>query len=217
MENFVAPGESLTFTAPSGSPGGTVSGEPVLIGSLLVVPADTKDAAEDFQGVARGVFRLPKPDTEAWTEGAKLYWDDTAKKVTTVVGSPANTLVGAAVEATPAAVGLSNTSTGSPQDLSVADNVLTVNDYTGLGDVVITITVYRENRDPLILTVTEGVDFDAETSNAVTAGNIADAIDALFGVSAADSQGAGSPPSELVTVTVDNPIRGLVRLDGVAR
>lgn len=217
MENFVSPGESIELTAPSGSPGGTVSGEPVLVGSLLVVPAVSADAGDPFNGSARGVFRIAKPETEAWEEGAKVYWDDTEKKVTTVVGSPANTLVGAAIEATPAAIGLSNTSGSSPQDLSVADNVLSVNDYSALAAIAITITRYREDGDPVISTITEGVDFDAETDNATTATNIAAAISDIPGVSAVASQIAGSPPTEIVTVTANNPIRGLVRLDGVAR
>ena len=42
-----------------------------------------------------GVYDLPKTASQAWTVGAKVYWDNTAKACTTTVGS--NTLIGIAV------------------------------------------------------------------------------------------------------------------------
>ena len=89
MENFVQPGDSLTFTAPSG---GVVSGTPYLIGSLLVVATVTAAETLSFVGKATGVFILPKATGQAWAEGAKLYWDNSAKKMTTT--SSGNTLAG---------------------------------------------------------------------------------------------------------------------------
>jgi predicted RecA/RadA family phage recombinase len=47
--------------------------------------------------VTQGVFTHAKNSAEAWTVGAKIYWDDTAKVLTTV--STSNTLVGNAVAA----------------------------------------------------------------------------------------------------------------------
>jgi predicted RecA/RadA family phage recombinase len=48
---------------------------------------------------------LAKVSAQAWTEGAKIYWDDTAKNFTTTSGG--NTLAGvaAAAAANPSATG----------------------------------------------------------------------------------------------------------------
>jgi predicted RecA/RadA family phage recombinase len=91
MTNYVKSGKVVTRTAPSG---GVVSGTPYLIGSLLVVA--TKDAAvgEAFEGLAVGVISGTKAGSQAWTEGAKVYWDNSAKVFTTTAGG--NTLVGVA-------------------------------------------------------------------------------------------------------------------------
>ena len=93
MQNFIKPGDTLTFTAPAG---GVVSGTPYLIGSILVVAATSAAAGAQFEGMDEGVFTLPKA-TGAWTEGAILYWDNTAKNVTTV--STSNTKIGYAAAA----------------------------------------------------------------------------------------------------------------------
>jgi predicted RecA/RadA family phage recombinase len=91
---FIQPGDVLSLTAPSG---GVVAGTVYLIGTLLVVAQDTQAVGVTFQGRAVGVHLLPKATGQAWTEGAKLYWDDTAKKFTTT--STSNTLAGVAVAA----------------------------------------------------------------------------------------------------------------------
>jgi predicted RecA/RadA family phage recombinase len=94
MKNFVQNGEMMTYTAPGG---GVVSGTAYLIGSLLVVATHDADATDPFTGLTRGVVSYTKPGSQAWTEGVKIYWDDSAKKMTTT--SSANTLVGVAAEA----------------------------------------------------------------------------------------------------------------------
>jgi predicted RecA/RadA family phage recombinase len=102
MKNYVQPGEVLEFTAPSG---GVVSGTGVLIGSLLVIPTVTAAEAATFNGLACGVVTHAKTSAQAWTEGVKIYWDNSAKVMTTSAGG--NTLVGvaAAVAANPSATG----------------------------------------------------------------------------------------------------------------
>lgn len=92
--NFIQPGNVLTLTAPSG---GVVAGTAYLIGALLVVAQNTVDEALPFEGMPVGVHTLPKATGAAWTEGAALYWDNTAKKLTTTAAS--NTLVGCAAAA----------------------------------------------------------------------------------------------------------------------
>lgn len=216
METFSAPGEVLTFTAPSGSPGGVVSGTPVLIGSLLVIPSQDADGGDSFEGVAKGIFRGVKVATEAWTEGLKVYWDDTAKKFTSVQGSsPANVLVGVASKAVAAAIGLA-VSTASP-GLIASDATITVESYTGVADGTVTVTLARQDADPEVHVLTEGVDFTAETDEATTATNLAAAISAIYGLVGTYTQVAGSPPTETVVVTASNPVKGDVRLDGAAR
>lgn len=58
-----------------------------------------------FAAKTRGVFELPKLSAQAWTEGAKVYWDNTNARLTTVASG--NRLVGVASEAAanPSAVG----------------------------------------------------------------------------------------------------------------
>jgi predicted RecA/RadA family phage recombinase len=53
----------------------------------------------------RGVFTHAKTSAQAWTQGAKIYWDDSNKVFTTTASG--NTLVGAAVlaAANPSATG----------------------------------------------------------------------------------------------------------------
>lgn len=94
MKNFIQEGKNLTLTAPGG---GVVSGTVYLIGSLLVVATVTASEGESFVGLVTGVISYTKPGSQAWTEGAKVYWDNSAKKFTTT--SSGNTLAGVAVEA----------------------------------------------------------------------------------------------------------------------
>jgi predicted RecA/RadA family phage recombinase len=94
MKNFIQPGDSIEFTAPGG---GVVSGTPVLIGGILVVPGVTAAATVKFNGMIRGVFLLPKAPSQAWAEGALVYWDSGNARCTTA--GPGNLLVGFAVEA----------------------------------------------------------------------------------------------------------------------
>jgi predicted RecA/RadA family phage recombinase len=101
MNNFLKPGHTLTFTAPSG---GVVSGAPVLIGKLLVVPTNTVAQTLPFEGMVDGVFSVSKADNQAWTEGQNVYWDDSAKVFTTV--SAGNTRAGTAAAAVAVTAGL---------------------------------------------------------------------------------------------------------------
>lgn len=94
MKNFVAVGNVLTITAGAD----IASGAGVLVGSIFGVAANT--IANGAQGEINltGVFDLPKAASQAWTVGAKVYWDNTAKACTTTATS--NSLIGAAVLAT---------------------------------------------------------------------------------------------------------------------
>jgi predicted RecA/RadA family phage recombinase len=93
MRNFVQEGDTLTLTAPAA----IVSGAGVLIGSIFGVAAGTVAIGESVDLVTEGVFTMNKVSAQAITVGAKVYWDDATKLVTTI--SAGNTLIGVAVEA----------------------------------------------------------------------------------------------------------------------
>lgn len=94
MNNFIQPGLVQTFTAPNG---GVVSGTAYQIGQAIVVAAFSAAQDAEFEGQIRGVFELPKATAQTWSEGALLYWDNSAKKFTTTSGG--NTLAGTAMAA----------------------------------------------------------------------------------------------------------------------
>jgi predicted RecA/RadA family phage recombinase len=179
MKTFVSSGKQLPLTAPVG---GVVSGGAYLIGDLLVIAAADAAATESFVGVPVGVFGLPKPYNEDWSEGDAIYFDESAGVFTTDDDSASNPLVGIAVAAVP--LSLEVASSASTDDLKLVDGdidggvAVIVVDYSALADATITLTINGEE-----LVLTEGVDFDAETSNAVTAVNIAAAINAVPGLS----------------------------------
>ena len=100
--NHVQDGKILTLPAPTG---GVVSGTAYLFGALLGVALATAAEGEDCAFAVEGVWTLPKVSAQAWTAGARVYWDNAAKNVTTVATS--NTLIGcaAAAAANPSAEG----------------------------------------------------------------------------------------------------------------
>lgn len=94
MDNFTQPGDVLTLTAPLG---GVVSGGVYQIGQIVVVAAADALVDVPFEGKARGVFSVPKIGSQAWTEGALVYWDAGAEEFTTT--ATGNHLSGVATEA----------------------------------------------------------------------------------------------------------------------
>lgn len=100
--NYIQDGDTLTLAAPYA----VSSGGGALIGAIFGVALETlaNGATGDFQ--TEGVFQLPKTSAQAWTVGAKIYWDDTNKVTTTT--STSNTLIGVAVAvaANPSSTGL---------------------------------------------------------------------------------------------------------------
>ena len=100
MRNFVQPGESVEYTAPAG---GVVSGRPVQIGQLLVVATVTAAEGARFNGLTVGVITYTKIGSQAWAEGAIVYWDADPGRFTTVAAG--NLQVGTATEAVGAGAG----------------------------------------------------------------------------------------------------------------
>ena len=94
MKNYIAPGNVVAVPAPAN----VSSGDGVLVGSLFGVASYSALSGAEVEVKVNGVFELPKVSAQAWTVGAAIYWDDTAKKCTTAAGSePANTLIGKAL------------------------------------------------------------------------------------------------------------------------
>ena len=92
MKNFVQDGDVVTLTAPYA----VASGGGALVGSLFGVATNTVANAAQGEFAIDGVFDLAKA-AGAVTQGAKMYWDNTNKVVTTTASG--NTLIGAAIAA----------------------------------------------------------------------------------------------------------------------
>ena len=92
-KNFVQPGETLPLTAPYD----VASGAGFLVGALFSVALAAALSGATVEGRNTGVFDLAKTAGQSFTQGAKVYWDNTAKSVTGV--SSGNTLIGVATQA----------------------------------------------------------------------------------------------------------------------
>jgi predicted RecA/RadA family phage recombinase len=92
MKNLIQKGHTLSLTAPAA----VVSGQGILVGSIFGVCTHDAASGDKMDVAVEGVFELPKA-AGALTEGVKMYWDNTAKNITTT--STSNTLIGAAVAA----------------------------------------------------------------------------------------------------------------------
>jgi len=100
-KNYVQPGDTLTVPAPYD----VASGAGLLVGSLFGVALAAALSGAPVEIRTRDVWDLAKATGLAWTFGVKLYWDNTAKNVTTT--SASNTLIGvaAAIQASGDTVG----------------------------------------------------------------------------------------------------------------
>jgi predicted RecA/RadA family phage recombinase len=93
MKNFIQPGQVVNMTAPYAR----LSGEGMQVGNLFGVATKDAAAASIVPCQTEGVCELAKA-TGAGTapvEGGKVYWDNTAKLTTAVVGT--NLLIGHAL------------------------------------------------------------------------------------------------------------------------
>ncbi|MGE0154801.1 MAG: DUF2190 family protein [Reyranellaceae bacterium] len=101
MKTYVQPGTTITVTAPYA----VASGAGCQVGSLFGVAANAADnGATDLEIVTEGVFDLVKADEQAWTVGAKVYWDNGNKVCTT--DATAGQLIGVATKAVAGTAGL---------------------------------------------------------------------------------------------------------------
>lgn len=93
MKNFQQEGDVVSVTAASDVTGGTGH----LVGSLFGIAVADALTGEAVELALKGVYDHAKTSAQAWAEGAKIYWDNTNKVMTTTASG--NTLVGVAVAA----------------------------------------------------------------------------------------------------------------------
>lgn len=102
MKSFVQPGHVMTVTVSAD----TKSGDFVLAGAMFGVASCDALAGTDVEIVVGGVHDgQPKVSAQAWTQGAALYWDATAKNFTTVATNNTKVGVAALAAANPSATG----------------------------------------------------------------------------------------------------------------
>ena len=91
--NYVQPGDTITLIAPRA----VAAGAGVLVGALFGVALSPAAQGAPVECRHEDVFDLAKATGQAWTQGAKIYWDNTAFNCTT--SASGTTLIGAAMQA----------------------------------------------------------------------------------------------------------------------
>ncbi len=102
MKTYIQRGDVLDLTAPYA----VASGAGFLVGSIFAVAQSAAANGAAVSGLTVGVVDLAKTDSQAWTVGARIYWDDTTKLCTTAAAAGANKLIGVAVAAVAGTAGL---------------------------------------------------------------------------------------------------------------
>lgn len=94
MKNFLKPGGTIDVLLTAT----VLSGAMILVGAMCVVAEVGGVNTETIACKTEGVFEIPKA-AGAIGQGAILYWDDTAKNLTTSSNSGANVKAGYAFRA----------------------------------------------------------------------------------------------------------------------
>ena len=81
MRNFIQPGNSLAIAVPYAS--GVTAGQGVLVGALFGVAATDGAQNATIEAQTQGVFDITKQPSLAITAGARVFWDDTNRRITT--------------------------------------------------------------------------------------------------------------------------------------
>lgn len=88
MKNYVQDGDVITVTAPYA----LTTGQGALVGSMFGVATNSAANGTAVEIIVEGVVTLTALSTDVAAVGARAYWDNTNRRVTTTVGS--NTLIG---------------------------------------------------------------------------------------------------------------------------
>ncbi len=129
MQNYKAPGDTLTVTAPYE----LASGAGCKVGAIFGVACDDSVISVDVEIKTEGVFELVKDAGTAWVQGDKIYWDDSAKECD--VDSAAGMLIGYATAAAASDAVVGNVKLiGAATDMSEGAQaaVVTLTDSTGV-------------------------------------------------------------------------------------
>lgn len=103
MKSLLQNGDIIPLVAPYDR----LAGQGALVGSIFGVAVNDVLSTVTNEFATKGVHSLAKVSAQAWTQGALLYWDDSAKNVTSTSNSGANKLIGTAaqVAANPSSTG----------------------------------------------------------------------------------------------------------------
>lgn len=93
MRNFVQSGDVVSVAAPYA----VFSGQGVLVGALFGIAATDAANGAAVEIKRQGVFDVTALATDVGAQGGKIYWDNTARRLT--VTAAGNTLVGALTDA----------------------------------------------------------------------------------------------------------------------
>lgn len=79
-QSYRQPGDILTLTAPYAR---ATSGLGAKVGAIFGVSCGTVANAAEGQFMVEGVHELAKTSAQAWSQGDRIYWDDTNKRCDT--------------------------------------------------------------------------------------------------------------------------------------
>lgn len=80
MQNFKQPGCVLSLTAPYA----VDSGDGAKVGAIFGVATGDVESGAAGEFATEGVFELTKVGSQAWSEGDRVYWNDSSKACSTV-------------------------------------------------------------------------------------------------------------------------------------
>lgn len=80
MKNYIQDGQAVDFVAPAG---GAVSGVPLIVGGLAVMPIHSAAAGYPCVGATGGVYSLAKKSTDTPVQFQPAFWDEANGHVTT--------------------------------------------------------------------------------------------------------------------------------------
>lgn len=172
MTNFVQKGITVTLAAPYN----VTSGGGLLVGTIFGIASDTALSTASVEAVTEGVFDITKA-AGVVVQGQKMFWDDSAKVVTTVTAG--NFPIGSATQAqltgdTTARVRLNPHSTSKPfKSTEQTGTGSAQNVAHGFGVVPSLVIFYPSDTSPAtigVYTLTEGTHTSTNVVVTVTTG-----------------------------------------------
>jgi predicted RecA/RadA family phage recombinase len=102
MKNYLGRGDAVYITAPFA----VVSGQPLKVGSMFGFIGANAAAGARVALWVLGEYSVTKVDSQAWTEGALVFFDNDLKNFTTTAAVSGGIKVGVAIENVAATAGL---------------------------------------------------------------------------------------------------------------